>query len=191
MPHQRTVIRHALTDRLKQYLPAVLQDCVTRTRVTPIRKKQGAVTMIGVYANSEPVKEDSSRNNPREPVRILKLQVECLSNADDVDDSLDELCRLVEAVIDLDLTLGAVCQDMRLTGTELEFDDSGERLIGSAILSYDCEYQAPPNTQDAELVWFNRAGMTENLAGEQAEADRSHSLLKIREGSAGPPPETP
>jgi hypothetical protein len=191
MPHQRTVIRHALTERLKQYLPELLRDCVTRTRSTPIRKKQGAVTMIGVYANSEQVKEDTSRNYPREPVRILKLQVECLSNADDVDDALDELARLVEAVVDLDLTLGGPCQDMRLTGTDLEFDDSGERVLGSAILSYDCEYQAPPNTQDAELVWFNRAGMTYDLAGEQAEDDRTEDLLTIRQGSAGPPPETP
>jgi hypothetical protein len=189
MPHARTLIRRQVVAQLKQHLPAELSQNLSATRETPVRKANGLVQQIGVYANTEEVDPKGYKDSPPEPARTLKLRIECLSNkGPDLDESLDELCRLVEAAVDEDVTLGGSCQDMRLMSTSYEFDD-GDTLVGSAVLHYDCEYTLFVEEREGELVWFNRAGTQFSLSGAQAEADRTNDLLELRPGAEGPPPD--
>jgi len=173
-----------MTAQLREHLPEPWKDKVHQSREYPVRKGSHARDVC-VFANSEKIHEASWKMNPREMRRLLTMEVVCFSTAEALDTSLDDICSHVEAAIDRDLTLSATCQDVRLQGTELGFDVEGERIVGSATMTFEIEYQTTTQEVDGELVWFNRYGVQYDLAGQQDD-DQASDLVEIRPDDSGP-----
>lgn len=187
MPHARQEIRDKVAALLTAGLPAPLNGVVVVSRETPLRRDgAGRVLQVGVYTPGEATHERSYSTSPREYYRILKLQVECVTNVSPVDDTLDDIAYFVERVLAQDYTLEGVCQDIRYTGTVFDYEHKGERVTAVAALMFDVEYQTGPVDTFDDAPWLNRIAGEFDLAGAQAIADRVPFGVEIREGDTGP-----
>lgn len=107
------------------------------SRVRPIEEE--ILPTVQVYANSEQV--EIWQEAPREYERKLSLSVQITAKADEsLEDALDAIAEQVETVLRQDHTLGELCRDVILTGSELTLSENGDTLIGSCNLSYDILY---------------------------------------------------
>lgn len=107
------------------------------SRVRPIEEQ--TLPTIQVYANSE--SSEIWQEAPREYERKLSLSVQITAKADDsLEDSLDAIAIQVENVLRQDHTLGELCRDVILAGTELTIHENGDTLIGSCNITYDILY---------------------------------------------------
>lgn len=107
------------------------------SRVRPIEEQ--TLPTIQVYANSE--SSEIWQEAPREYERKLSLSVQITAKADDsLEDSLDAIALQVEDVLRQDHTLGELCRDVILSGTELNITQNGDTLIGSCNVTYDILY---------------------------------------------------
>lgn len=107
------------------------------SRVRPIEEQ--TLPTVQVYANSEST--EIWQEAPREYERKLSLSVQITAKADDsLEDVLDAIAIQVEDVLRQDHTLGELCRDVILSGTELTLNQNGDTLIGSCNITYDILY---------------------------------------------------
>ncbi|MBI4212049.1 MAG: hypothetical protein HY540_05365 [Deltaproteobacteria bacterium] len=107
------------------------------SRVRPIEEQM--LPTVQVYANSEST--EIWQEAPREYERKLSLSVQITAKADDsLEDVLDAIAIQVEDVLRQDHTLGELCRDVILSGTELTLNQNGDTLIGSCNITYDVLY---------------------------------------------------
>jgi len=87
------------------------------SRVRPIEEE--SLPTLQVYANSESV--SIWQEAPREYERKLSLSIQITAKANDsLEDTLDHIAEQVEDLLRQDHTLGELCRDVILTGTELK-----------------------------------------------------------------------
>lgn len=174
--HQRTVIR----DKAKALLlgNTLAGDHVFRSRVKPYRRDH--LPAIGVYFNGgQAGHEDSS---PRIYVRREDLVVEIVAAelADKgVDELLDDLCEQVENVFLVDEELGGTVWDCELADTDLRPTREGDRVYGSARLTFRTTYPTVPLEGDADD--FNELGVGWDVGPEPDGTPEAEDEINLQE----------
>ena len=134
--HPRKAIRDKIVELIKGH--TVAGDNVQANRVRPVNESD--LPKILVYTREEPADNLIARDEL--PVkRDLQLVVECLQKiSSNLDDELDLMCGQVEEVLGEDDTLDGLVNDLQYTGVSISRQREGDQLMGSAALSYDCNY---------------------------------------------------
>lgn len=184
MAHPRKLIRQAVVAQLAGATAAGAR--VQGTRVEPHRKSQ--LPAISVYTLREPVDLDASAGTaPRELTRDVKVEIVgwvAHSDANPVDDAMDDLAEQIEAAMDADPYLGGKAGDSVLEETVmqvLEDDGRSDPLIGIVTLTYSVTYRTSPAAPD-DLDDFNRVGATHQIVG-AGDDNAAHDEFVVQEPS--------
>lgn len=98
---------------------------------------------IRIYSTSESVSRFNE--SPKNYKRNLILAVECIDCGDD-DDNLDMRLEIlgeqIEALMELDETLGKLINKLELTGSAYQYEADAQSPVGSLILTYNVEFFA-------------------------------------------------
>ncbi len=167
MKHPRTLIREAVKERLVAQLPAV-DPRITAARISIHRSTplfSGKLPAILIYTRDERI-EDQPNADPGLRYRKLELSVEIIASGDAAAEEVDLLAQAVEAILDLDETLGLLVEGTRLTRTEVDHGGEGDTPILAARLSFEVSYWTRPlETPEGELPlqvlysWAPRIGI--------------------------------
>ena len=116
---------------------------VFRSRVYPLGTNK--LPALCVYTDSETVeftRLDRVRDIDRTVDIVIEAYVRAVSN---YDTSLDTICAEIEAGMASDVTRGGFAHDCKLTQTEFDFSDEGDRPIATARLTYSIDYRTEEN----------------------------------------------
>jgi len=152
MKHPRTLIREAVAARLIEALPNV------DARITPARISIHRTTplfaaklpVILIYTRDERI-EDQPNADRGLRYRKLELSIEIIASGDAAAEEADILAQAVEAILDLDETLGLLVEGTRLTRTEVDQGGEGETPVLAARLSFEVSYWTKPVIDDGVL----------------------------------------
>ena len=141
MTHIRQQIRDAVVARLTGL--ATTGGNVFGSRVYPIQPNE----MPGVLVYSLRETADAeTMGHPRLLVRRADIAVEVLATANaDLDDTLDTAAKEIEVAIAADMTLGGVCRDIMMTATDITLKGDGDKIAGSARLTFEVIYTTAEN----------------------------------------------
>ena len=172
--HQRKVIRDAVAAALVAANTTV-GTRVFKTQTVPWRQQKLPAVGIGILSETS---EDQG-SAPRQLTRTADLTiVGVLDASGQVDDALDALALEIERAMHADPTFGDVCNDSRLTGTELAIDEDGSKSIGFLRLTYQVTYYTgAPDADDVELVDLTAIDTTYSLENQQQPADQAEDTL--------------
>lgn len=142
----RTKIRQKIFERLIDKTGAA--ERVYQNRIRQLWPEE--LPAILIYTRSETARDFDSA--PRSIERELQVAVEVVAAADEsLEDTLDEIAEQVENRLIGDDTLGGVCSDIILTGTEMSVAGEGETIFGSAILNFRVLYHTNVYLRDVEF----------------------------------------
>lgn len=163
MSSQRKLIRHAVVDRLK--CKTACEERVYPNRVLNLFEIE--LPAILVYMKNEPSKVYQAA--PVEYERDLQLVVEVVVNGDDtLDDLIDDISDDIEYWLHQDHTQGELCSDTILKNTQIEISNQGDKLIGSAVLTYSMPYYTEAVRDSKDLRVLARANAKWYLPGDDA-----------------------
>ena len=166
MKHPRTLIREAVAARLSANLPKV-DPRITAARISIHRSTPlfaGKLPAILIYTRDERI-EDQPNADLGLRYRKLELSVEIIVSGDTAADEADGLAQAVEAILDLDETLGLLVEGTRLTRTEVDQGGDGDTPVLAARLSFEVSYWTRPVVDEGELPlqvlysWAPRIGI--------------------------------
>ena len=167
MKHPRTLIREAVAARLIESLPKV-DERITPARISIHRSTPlfaGKLPAILIYTRDERIEEQPNAD-PGLRYRKLELSVEIITSGDAAAEEADVLAQAVEAILDLDETLGLLVEGTRLTRTEVDQGGEGDTPVLAARLSFEVSYWTRPlETPEGELPlqvlysWVPRIGL--------------------------------
>jgi hypothetical protein len=81
-------------------------------------------------------------SRPRKIIRRVDFALEGMVNGTSgLDDSLDAIAKDVEEAILADPTCNALAKDTVLTGTEIDYNASGEQPVGSVKMTFQVTYR--------------------------------------------------
>lgn len=136
-PNQKPIKR-----QIKEAIRGVLigktdaKNRVSISQTTPTDDEE--VPAILIYAVSENV--NRFNQSPKDYKRVLTLTIECISNGnhdDDLDVQLENLGEQVEAIMEMDETLGDLVDRVELTASAYATSEEGSTYMGSLFLTYD------------------------------------------------------
>lgn len=145
MKHPRTLIREAVKERLVAQLPAI-DPRITAARISIHRSTPlfaGKLPAILIYTRDERI-EDQPNADPGLRYRKLELSVEIIVSGDAAAEEADVLAQAVEAILDVDETLGLLVEGTRLTRTEVDQGGEGDTPVLAARLSFEVSYWTKP-----------------------------------------------
>lgn len=153
MKHPRTLIREAVKERLVAQLPAIdpriNANRISIHRSTPLFA--GKLPAVLIYTRDERI-EDQPNADPGLRYRKLELSVEIIASGEAAAEEADVLAQAVEAILDLDETLGLLVEGTRLTRTEVDQGGEGDTPVLAARLSFEVSYWTRPvQTPEGEL----------------------------------------
>ena len=152
MKHPRTLIREAVKQRLVAQLPAIdpriSANRISIHRSTPLF--QAKLPAILIYTRDERI-EDQPNADPGLRYRKLELSIEIIASGDAAAEEVDLLAQAVEAILDLDETLGLLVEGTRLTRTEVDQGGDGDTPVLAARLSFEVSYWTKPEIDDGVL----------------------------------------
>ena len=166
MKHPRTLIREAVKERLIEQLPKV-DARITAARISIHRSTPlfaGKLPAILIYTRDERIEEQPNAD-PGLRYRKLELSVEIIASGDAAAEEADLLAQAVEAILDLDETLGLLVEGIRLTRTEVDQGGEGDTPVLAARLSFEVSYWTRPVVDEGELPlqvlysWAPRIGI--------------------------------
>jgi hypothetical protein len=172
MAHQRQIIRDAVVALLRGRTSAGADVFVEdRPRV-----RQSKLPAIVVFSGDED--SDHKGSAPRELEREAEIQIEIFAAETPTKraaDARDDLALEVENLMHADPYLGGAAGDSYLSGTTVDVDVGGDKIIGAATLTYAVTYRtlapaAPSNLDDFE------------------EVDARHRIVGITDGPGGTDP---
>jgi hypothetical protein len=152
MKHPRTLIREAVAARLIESLPKV-DARITASRISIHRSTPlfaGKLPAILIYTRDERI-EDQPHADPGLRYRKLELSVEIIASGDAAAEEADVLAQAVEAILDLDETLGLLVEGARLTRTEVDQGGEGDTPVLATRLSFEVSYWTKPVIDDGVL----------------------------------------
>ena len=152
MKHPRTLIREAVAARLNESLPKV-DERITASRISIHRSTPlfaGKLPAILIYTRDERI-EDQPNADPGLRYRKLELSIEIIASGDAAAEEADVLAQAVEAILDLDETLGLLVEGTRLTRTEVDQGGDGDTPVLAARLSFEVSYWTRPVVDEGEL----------------------------------------
>ena len=166
MKHPRTLIREAVKERLIEQLPKV-DARITAARISIHRSTPlfaGKLPAILIYTRDERIEEQPNAD-PGLRYRKLELSIEIITSGDAAAEEADLLAQAVEAILDLDETLGLLVEGIRLTRTEVDQGGEGDTPVLAARLSFEISYWTRPVVDEGELPlqvlysWAPRIGI--------------------------------
>ena len=166
MKHPRTLIREAVKERLIEQLPKV-DARITAARISIHRSTPlfaGKLPAILIYTRDERIEEQPNAD-PGLRYRKLELSIEIITSGDAAAEEADLLAQAVEAILDLDETLGLLVEGIRLTRTEVDQGGEGDTPVLAARLSFEISYWTRPVVDEGELPlqvlysWAPRIGL--------------------------------
>ena len=166
MKHPRTLIREAVAALLSANLPKV-DARITPARISIHRSTPlfaGKLPAILIYTRDERIEEQPNAD-PGLRYRKLELSVEIITSGEAAAEEADLLAQAVEAILDLDETLGLLVEGTRLTRTEVDQGGEGDTPVLAARLSFEVSYWTRPVVDEGELPlqvlysWAPRIGI--------------------------------
>ncbi len=145
MKHPRTLIREAVAALLSANLPKV-DARITPARISIHRSTPlfaGKLPAILIYTRDERIEEQPNAD-PGLRYRKLELSVEIITSGEAAAEEADLLAQAVEAILDLDETLGLLVEGTRLTRTEVDQGGEGDTPVLAARLSFEVSYWTQP-----------------------------------------------
>ena len=124
----------------------------------------GKLPAILIYTRDERI-EDQPNADPGLRYRKLELSIEIITSGDAAAEEADLLAQAVEAILDLDETLGLLVEGTRLTRTEVDQGGEGDTPVLAARLSFEVSYWTRPVDDDSALPlqvlysWVPRIGI--------------------------------
>ena len=152
MKHPRTLIREAVAALLSANLPKV-DARITASRISIHRSTPlfaGKLPAVLIYTRDERI-EEQPHADPGLRYRKLDLSVEIITSGDAAAEEADLLAQAVEAILDLDETLGLLVEGTRLTRTEVDQGGEGDTPVLAARLSFEVSYWTKPVIDDGVL----------------------------------------
>ena len=152
MKHPRTLIREAVAARLIEALPKV-DARITSARISIHRSTPlfaAKLPAVLIYTRDERI-EDQPNADPGLRYRKLELSVEIIASGEAAAEEADLLAQAVEAILDLDETLGLLVEGTRLTRTEVDQGGEGDTPVLAARLSFEVSYWTKPVIDDRVL----------------------------------------
>lgn len=141
MPHVRQSIRDNVVTAVTSL--STTGANVFRSRVYPLGENK--LPALCVYSAAEEV-EYNRLDRTRDVDRTVEIVVEAYVRAtSNYDNTLDTICAEVEAGMAADVTRGGYANDCKLTQTEFDYSDEGDRPIGTARMTYAVEYRTAEN----------------------------------------------
>jgi len=180
---KRKKIRKAIESHLKRSKILNVGDDIFSRRSIPTEHE--ALPVILIYPKTEGV--DRNDHSPKSYQRILSLELECITTADDDNDLADELDDLAQCVEDsmeefetLQGPKDPNCLLNQLDLNSVVYDTEGEGFspVGSVKLTYNLEYYTEEGISDDELVPFKKMGTDWDLDNEDDEID-AQDVLKL------------
>ena len=166
MKHPRTLIREAVAAQLSANLqkvdPRITAARISIHRSTPLFA--GKLPAVLIYTRDERI-DDQPNADPGLRYRKLELSVEIITSGDAAAEEADLLAQAVEAILDLDETLGLLVEGTRLTRTEVDQGGEGDTPVLAARLSFEVSYWTRPVVDEGELPlqvlysWAPRIGI--------------------------------
>jgi len=152
--HYRKTIRDKVVSLLAGITYNSQAITIWRTRAVPFFQVE--LPAIAVYMINEDA--DEMGTAPRFYRRTLTLSVQIVGeenvsstpNVSNIDDMFDHIARQVEQKLFIDPFLGNTVNDCILSGTQIRYQEDGDRLIGSCILNWDITYET--DAPDADTV---------------------------------------
>ena len=145
MKHPRTLIREAVAAQLSANLqkvdPRITASRISIHRSTPLFA--GKLPAILIYTRDERI-EDQPNADPGLRYRKLELSIEIITSGEAAAEEADLLAQAVEAILDLDETLGLLVEGTRLTRTEVDQGGEGDTPVLAARLSFEISYWTKP-----------------------------------------------
>ena len=141
-------VRQQIRERLGTVLTCLTTtgSNVFESRVYPL--ETASLPSLLIYTKSE-TSEPIVIGSNRLLERTLSVAVECYVKAtSNFDDSVDTICKEVEAAIAADTTINSLAKDAFLESTEIEFNAEGEKPVGYATLSFNINYYCQEQNPD-------------------------------------------
>ena len=166
MKHPRTLIREVvaalLSANLQKVDPRITPARISIHRSTPLFA--GKLPAILIYTRDERI-EDQPNADPGLRYRKLELSIEIITSGDAAAEEADLLAQAVEAILDLDETLGLLVEGIRLTRTEVDQGGDGDTPVLAARLLFEVSYWTRPVADESALPlqvlysWAPRIGI--------------------------------
>ncbi len=136
--HPRTRIRQYVVAKLK----AAATDAAERVhseRVDPLQASDDwELPALNVFTRDESASE--WQRSPRVLRREVELAIDIVDAGKAVEDRIDEIAKVVEALVSVDIRLGQNADDVILRTTETSFDGAGAKKFGVARLVFAVTY---------------------------------------------------
>lgn len=137
MSHLRTQIRNRIIANVTNL--TTTGSRVFQTRLYPIASV--SLPTLLVYTVSE-TSDPETMSRPRKIIRQVDFALEGMVNGTgSLDDTLDAISRDVEEAILADPTCNNLAKDTVLTGTEIDYNASGEQPVGSVKMTFQVTYR--------------------------------------------------
>lgn len=144
MSHVRTQIVDAVTTALTGL--STTGANAFKTRVYALAR--GKLPCLCIYRGRE-ASTPLEMGHPRLMDRTFEVHVEIVAEGEDFDDVTDQIAVEVEVALAADFSLGGLCKEFYLAGSEpgpIGQGDHGEKRLGSLRLTYRATY----HTTDAD-----------------------------------------
>lgn len=142
--HVRQQLREALAGVLTGLVTTGARVYQSRVRQVP----EAQLPCLRIYTDGEDI-EVVSLSNPAAQDRDIKIRVEAVAKAaDNLDDTLDTICKEVEIAVANNPTLSGKARHCFYTGVEIEMQENGDRAAGVARMSFSASVQTMSTTPD-------------------------------------------
>lgn len=122
---------------------------VYQSRARPLSDAE--LPALRIYTDGDEV-ETLTVDRPAAQERTVDIRVEAVARvSDNLDDTLDTICKEVETVIGNNPTLSGKARDCLYTGVKIDMQANGDRVAGVASMSFRADAQTMSNTPDILL----------------------------------------
>lgn len=141
MIHPRKLIRNHVTDLMKTGVVGVEAAKVFKMRFR--RLPQVKLPALLIYIKRDQKGDRNVADAPRIYKRQLRLVVEVLESAgvEDIDDTLDDIAREVEVLLENNSTLADLVHDVEYQDTEIVLDGEKDPALGVAVMEFLVTYE--------------------------------------------------
>jgi hypothetical protein len=151
MAHIRTQLRNAIKTRLTGLATTgssvfnnrqeILSDAELPALI--VRNDLDQITSRAIGSQAAP--------HARMEQRTVSIKVQAYAKQNTgLDDVLDQMCLEVEKAIAADIFMGGLTNDARLMSTSVQFDESSEKVEGSAEMIWEFDTWVPNNAPDTQ-----------------------------------------
>jgi hypothetical protein len=135
MAHKRSDIRSALVSIISGNTNAGTNVYANRS----IPTWQSELPVILIYVQNETATRRAISSS--QSIRDINVRIEIIEEDNDtLDSALDAIALQVENLLEANTNLNATASSIVLTGTDIETDAIGEKLVGKCILNYQVKY---------------------------------------------------